>query len=387
VGFDVLLPLKRGRGRESVTAAERAAQEDLEATRLAYLHQKSRSVLDATLAYWELRAAQEEIGVLNRSVKLQESFLTMTRALVKARQLPRAEETRALAGLADAKARLEAADRRMRQAQVALAKVMGVALADLETAPMAAEEFPTPPKELLAEPDRLAELVQTALTRRQDRLAAERSHTSAGILVRGAQLDARRLVNLDVRLWGNSVSEDSPSLDRWVFKSGRAGIEVEVPLKNDQLMGRLAQRRATESRTMIDMQDLERTIGLAVLRNAGTLRDAIQQLELAAQAVRQYDQTVDDEQARFKLGESTLIDVIVTEQQATAARQALIAAAQGYAGLVATLRYEAGLIVENPEGQASVTTASLMEVPEALRPVPAPPAAPEGDAPEGGGAK
>ena len=63
--------------------------------------------------------------------------------------------------------------------------------------------------------------------------------------------------------------------------------------------------------------------------------------------MRNYDQTMTSEQARLKSGDSSLLDTILTEQQATSARLAYIAAQQEYASLLAQLRHEAGLLVQD----------------------------------------
>ena len=63
--------------------------------------------------------------------------------------------------------------------------------------------------------------------------------------------------------------------------------------------------------------------------------------------MRNYDETMTNEQARLKSGDSSLLDTILTEQQATSARLSYIAAQQEYASLLAMLRHEAGLLVQD----------------------------------------
>ena len=82
LGFEVVLPLLRGSGSKSVAAFETAAKYDLEASRLAFLQQQSRSVLATVLAYWRVRAAADELDVWRRSVEIQGELGTITRALM-----------------------------------------------------------------------------------------------------------------------------------------------------------------------------------------------------------------------------------------------------------------------------------------------------------------
>jgi outer membrane protein TolC len=69
-----------------------------------------------------------------------------------------------------------------------------------------------------------------------------------------------------------------------------------------------------------------------------------------------------NEQARLKAGDSSLIDSIITEQQTTAAKLAYITAQQDYATLLASLRHEAGLLVQD----GSVDAIQVVAVPQAL---------------------
>jgi hypothetical protein len=82
IGFDVVLPLLRGRGRDAVAAAETASTLDLEATRLDWLFQQSRSVLATIEAYWQTRAAAGQVDVLRRSVEIEGELATITRSLI-----------------------------------------------------------------------------------------------------------------------------------------------------------------------------------------------------------------------------------------------------------------------------------------------------------------
>jgi outer membrane protein TolC len=366
VGFDLVLPLLRGRGRTSVAATEMAAKDDLEASRLEVLHQKTQSVLTTVLAYWELKSAMEQVEVLKRSVRLQGDLLTLTRALIKAKELPRADESRAQAGYADAQARLSAAERRLSDARVALARDLGVAGENAAALPMAADTFPQPPDKLAAEDDALNALIKDAAQKRFDHQAALKLQQASQRLALGAKQDTRRKLDLDLRYWSNTLGEESPKLGSWDFLSGSATLSLEVPFKNNQLKGRLAQREASLKQSGIDAQDLARTIGLNVVRLAQSLRLSAARLKRAEEAVRFYDRTIDDENAKLKAGDSTLIDMIQTEQQTTAARVAKVTAQQEYASLLAQLRSEAGLLIQDAQGRGSVTSDNLLQLPAAL---------------------
>ncbi len=368
VGFDVRIPLLRGLGRSSVAAAETAARKDYEASRLTLLHEKSRSVLETVLAYWDLRSAAEELEVTRRSEKLEAELLNFTQELIKAKERPRSDEARVQASHADAQARVAAAERRLSDARVNLARVMGVALESAESAPLPADPFPEPPEDLATNANAIGNLARTALEQRMDRKATLIREEAADVLAIGARRDTKPRLDLQGRLFGTSTGESKiTDLDRWVFRSASGGLELEAPFANNTLRGRLAQRESSLDIAQIDSADKTRTITLNVLRLTQSLQLAADQLKLAEAAVNYYDKTIEDERVKLKAGDSTLVDTILTEQQTTAARQARVAAHRSYASLLAELRFEAGGLVLAGDDQARVTEESLLAVPAALR--------------------
>jgi len=367
VGFDVRVPLRRGLGRDSVAASESASKKDAEATRLSLLHQESQSILQTVLAYWEVRSAADQLEVSKRSVELQADLLNLTQELIKAGEMPAADEARNQASYSDALARQEAAERRLHEARVGLARTMGMTLAGAALGPMAAEAFPAPAAVVAPDPA-VEAMVRVAIDRRNDLLASQTVLEAAGILSKGAKLDARRLLNLDGSFWGTGIGEDEiGEMDRWVFKSGEARATFEMPFANNQATGRYNQRVASQRQAAIDAGDLGRTIALNVERLSRSLALAAERLARARDSVAAYDKTIEAEQAKLKAGDSTLIDTILTEQQTTAARLTLVSAQQEYATTLARLLFETGLILERQGGMAKVDGEALVAVPAPLQ--------------------
>ena len=121
VGSDFLLPLLRGRGGEAIAAGERAATIEAQAGTLEVEHQRAASILRTAQAYWELRAAQESLAILERSVTRQGDLLKATTALVNGGELARVELARSQAGEARARSRVLDARQRLYDARVELA--------------------------------------------------------------------------------------------------------------------------------------------------------------------------------------------------------------------------------------------------------------------------
>lgn len=347
IGFDVVLPLLRGAGSSSVAAAEIASGFDVEASRLVMLFQQSQSVLTTAQAYWQARTAAAQVEVLRRSVEVQGQLGNVTRAMIAADEKPRSDEARILASTAEVRGRYEAAQRQLTDARINLAQVMGVALADALSIPLATDAYPQPPEGLQADPQAYAAFIREAVSRRFDHQAALKAESSGKALLVGAQKDTRPFLDLTGTGWGTSVHQSSINFSNWVFRSAKGGLSYEQILGNNTAKGIVQAREAAVAQAQIESANLERVIGLRVIQLSESLRVAADRLRSAEEAVRNYEQTIASEQTRFRAGDASLLDTILTEQQATNAQLALIAAQQEYATLLAALRHEAGLLVQD----------------------------------------
>ncbi len=365
IGFDINVPLLRGRGAESIAASERAAEVDVLASELALRHGSSLSVLGTSLAYWQLLATQERVAVLERSVELQNRLVDVTAQLIEGDVLPRVEQARALAGQANSRAQLEAGRRDLVSARLALARVMGVEVADETSAPLAIGAFPPPPSldELRALD--AASLAARALDLRADRLAARELIRSGLILSAAARRELASRLDLALSLSAGSIGEDSFSnaIDRWTGPNGAFGLSYERSIGNRARQGRLGQAESAVRQREISAADLERNVRLGVTQTLASLEDAIARLEAAEQAAAHFQTTIDAEIEKLGLGASTLVDAIVTEQQKTGADLAVLAARQQIAALLTQLRFESGTLVEWGEGGGTLPADALTSLP------------------------
>jgi outer membrane protein TolC len=367
IGFQVLVPLKRGLGRDDSGAPEIFSQKDHDASVLIAIHQKSQSVLSTVDAYWNLRAAQDTVEVAQRSVKLEGDLLNYTRELIKAKERPKVDEARALAAFADSQGRFEDASRQLNEAQVNLASTIGVSLQDPTLLPVAGDPFPEPPAAFTTDDASVQKLVGRALGERYDRKAAITEEDGNKILARGAALETRRQLNAQGSVFGTATGQDNiGNMNRWVFTSGNGQLQLQVPFANNTLVGQRIQADAGLAQAQINSADLGRTIALNVVRLAQSLKLAGERLRLAEESVNDYDKTIVAEQEKLKAGDSTLVDTILTEQQTTAARIAKVTAQNQYAQLLAQIRFEAGLLVLQTQNESRVSGESLIAVPAPL---------------------
>jgi outer membrane protein TolC len=382
VGSDFLFPLLRGRGSDALAAGERAATVEAQAGTLDVEHQRAESILRTAQAYWELRAAQESLAILERQVTRQGDLLRATTALVNGGELARVELARSQAAEARARARALDGRQRLYDARVELADALGIASSgDDATLPTAAKDpFPVAPDAAALQPWVGA---TAGPGQRRDVEAAMRREEAAVILQRGAETDLRSRLDLSASLFYTALGEVGDvategqdengrpvyrrdgfveAYDRWVGPSFTLTLNYEKPLGNNTAKGRLAAREAERRTRAIETGDLRRIVRLNVARTATSLIETIGRLRQTQAASQYYDQTITAELTRFRAGEATLINTITTEQQATETDLSLIAAQQAVANLLAQLRFESGTLVTN----ATVSAPTLVSLPTAV---------------------
>lgn len=364
-GFNFTLPFARGLGQDAVAAPERSSRMNAEAALLDAQQQNAASVLDTINAYWSLRAAQEGVDITLRSVDIQTKLVELTRGAIAAGVLPQVELARVQASEARSQAALRSAQSALLAARVGLATAMGVsATPDDATLPRAREAFPVVPDPALIGDPQVAALATGAMQQRRDVTAAVRRQEAARVLVRGANLNLKPRIDLSGGSWYTGLDEAvlSDALGRWVGPSYNITLNVEKPFGNNQLRGQLVQAQAGSATSQVNMVDLQRQVRLNIVRAARSLSEAIARVTQARAAVDFYQQTIDAEVERYRIGEVTLIDTITTESQQADARRTLVAAQQDVAQLIAELRFQSGTLVE--DARAPVVPQSLVTVPK-----------------------
>ncbi len=366
VGFEVNVPMLRGRGADSVAAREQAALKDFESAELAVTHSAAEAVFKTATAYWQLFAAQQRIGILERSVELQRQLVDMTQALIDGDEMPRAELPRALAGEASARSQLEAARRDLVKARLELAAAMGVGVEAEANAPLAEGPFPPVPDDAALDALDGSGLTLGAVDRRYDSRSAQLAVAARQIETRGALLDQKGKLDLGVTMSSRAIGEDSLSnaTDTWANPSWRLRLQGEHPFGNNERRGRYAQAAARLDQQAIQTGDLDRNIRLNVVLAYRSLEESIARYREAQRAADLFQQTIDAEFEKLRLGSSTLLDAIQTEQQKTQADLSLVAALQEVAALLTRLRFESGTLLEPGPGGYQIDETRLIALPE-----------------------
>jgi outer membrane protein TolC len=386
------LPLARGRGSDATAASERAAVYMAEGEREQFLHTVSEEVFRTVLSYLNLVAAQETVRQLEASLGRQQQILNLSQGLVNAGDMAQADLARVRAGAAGVEGSLAQARGALVAARVALAEQMGVHVTTLDGAPIAAQAF-ADTQAPLAEANTL---IESALATRRDLRAANARRDAAAALAAGARAGARPLLDFTLTA-GMANLYDSPFFkylpdERLPIIStttpvptppvtgtpvpplsavryydargyGRAmtgryepfatvAITFELPFGNNAARGRAAQAEAALNTSSIQTTDLRRTIGDSIVDLSQALRRSAEALQHRQNAVTQGNETLGGRIKLLQAGDTTLIDVLTTEEELRADELAVVRQRQAYLSALARIKLELGQIAGTGAGAA-----------------------------------
>lgn len=371
VGFQIEAPLGKGAGWLTVTAPERAADLGYRASVMNFRQTTAESALRAALAYWNLVAAQQSLVFVRESAQRFLRFREIGRALVQADEVSRADLGHVEARISDLNVSVIGGEQAIINARVALAREIGLEVEELADAPLASDPFPP-----VVDPDRIsvqdeAPLLAIAYENRTDLTAAEQRREASRILFDAAVANLRRRFDLSFTVGYQGLGEhpnyalgiEHAFFGNYVGPSAMLTLSVDYPFENNVAIGQLVQARSLTRQSDINRGNLQRTINSRVTQLLGDLREAAAEVERHEVAAGYYRQSVGGETERFRAGESTLVDVILTEEQLTSTELAAVAARRAYASILAQLRFEMGVLVDFDNDAAHVVPESLSRLP------------------------
>jgi outer membrane protein, heavy metal efflux system len=371
-GCQLEAPLAKGFGRAAAGAAEAAAEEALRAADAALEQVHAERALAVIEAYWVAAAAEARVELLGEALATQDALGSAARGLVRGQELGAYQLSRAVARRAETAQALDRARQERLAARVGLADAIGLSLRHAAEAPVPAAPLPTAPAALPA-PER-AELWQRARAARGDLEAARRQEEAAAVLETAARRSLQPSLDLTFAV-GMNAFHQSFEQDFWepaglydalggnyAGPTGQLAIKLVLPHGNREARGQLARAEALRWQARIEARELERRIGNQLASVLGGLDPAHRESRERDTAAAAYGRSYEATARLLEVGESSLLDLALTEEQWTAARLAAIDARAELATLRARLAFESGRLVQR-EGEGFRLEPSLEEVP------------------------
>jgi outer membrane protein TolC len=316
VGLTVTQPLLRGAGTVGAASAIEARRLARDAAAHTLTRSAQRQVYLTLVAYYELVAANQDLGLLRGIRNGASKVVDDTKLLVQSEQRPRSDLRQLEGNLANrTRAVIEAENNRL-QAVYALGLAMGLGadrIADFDLT----DGFPPVSA---AVPDG-ADAVRVAARDRADLAAARTAVASAARDLQGAEWNTKPSLDLSASVgYGGGLDRDG--VDAFFLAAGKnvrglnAGVALtlELPVANTAKRAERDLRLAQREQASIAARDLERRMPLDVMSALEDLRLSKNALVAANEAVKQFDQVVSDQRDKLREGVGTVIDMVLTEE-------------------------------------------------------------------------
>jgi len=326
------------------SADETAARKDYEASLLTVGHTATRAVLQTVQAYWKLAAALEKFYIADRSFRVNETILSLTEEMAKTGGVAQMEVSLATAHRAEAFSARSGALIAALDAAKDLASTLGLKLNQIRLLPYPIERFPSLSHSSLSNIN-LDGLIDAALDRRLDRMAALADLEGKRVLADKARIDLRPDLKLSAGVGGALIDDRQAGVGG--STSGysleptfNANLALTFKFANNKREGALLQAQANLDKSILSLEDVSREIALSVQNDVDTMQEYHVEIEQAAIAAQNYTQSLTDIREKFRLGGATLLDIFQAEASLDTSAAALAEARSNLAQTIAKLRYD-----------------------------------------------
>ncbi|CAN5741058.1 TolC family outer membrane protein [soil metagenome] len=304
-------------GRRGADLARSRAQTD--AAEAAFVEQRYAVVRNAKAGYFDVLRAADLIrsseARLSRALQVEEA----AQRRVDVGSGTRSDGLRARLEVTNARQALLLAQNQKRNAMYALGRLAGA------DGPVdAAEEQPLQPVALALSRDQLLDLV---LQQSPAVISAQASDLAASAAVRAAR--AQYLPTVSSSGSYNWASTDSPFND--VNGSWSLRLGLSFPIFNRFQREESVERANVQAQvTRMQLEDVRRLARANLARVLGALETTELQIDLAGQALEVAEEDLRMQQERYRLGVSTILDQVTSQENVVRAEADLIAARYDY---------------------------------------------------------
>ena len=349
--FAINVPLKRGRGREVVTAPERAASEEVDASVLDQNETIASLVFSTATAYWNYVSAVRILQIRRASEQRGADYLANVRTLIAAQRMPGIEAHEAIANLDSQSTARILAEQRVVEARQNLGYAMGLGAVEAQAIPLPAEDFPEGPPNATGNGD-LAGWISRALLLRPAYLATEKHTQSAETLRTAARNQLLPQVDLTVKS-GYSGLHAGTRPDQYIDSLGARiqGVDFSAQLSynfargNNTAKGQLAEAEANYRRSTFLATDTANRIAASVASALSAVDTSTAALSGAKTSVSEYQSATEGAREKLRLAAGSLLDLLTIESRLTGSELDLENARLQYALAIVELRYASGTML------------------------------------------
>ena len=372
LNFVVTVPLLRGRGSSAVAAAESAAAAEVDASLLDLNQVIAQLIANTASSYWSLVASQKMLAIATDAEHRGAVYVDNVKSLIDADHVPHSDLNDVAANLAERSANRIAAEQEVVMARQQLAVDIGTRGYDLFTVLDPTDDFP--PGEDQPLPSVTARSFQyyldKALQHRGDYLAAKRRIERSGILRVATKNSLLPQLNLNFGS-GYSGLDEGSELSHFFASTvsgipgpnASVGLSYSFPPTNSGARGQLMQADALAQQSELQAVQIERTIGASVVTAIEGVRNAILRVKKARESVEYFRLSLDAQRERYRVGISSVVDVLTVEDRLTNALSSQVQAQLSYALAVIQFRLATGTILAPNQPAQTIKPQTLTTLP------------------------
>jgi outer membrane protein TolC len=352
VSFALVVPLLQGSGKTVVTAREAASKFEYEAARFELQQTISQSVYDATVAYWQYVAANERLKLAVAAEERADSVVVNTEVLVNADEVPQAELVNAQANQLEKKMSREHTEMALLGVKLNIGQLMGIAPEKSADLPLPTGIFPVVSSSLAQNALNNRHQILDGAYRRGDlRALMQKSKASESVVVAtkdalDPKLDLVSAIGYDGYQTGLSLQKSLQTVEnRQRNPDWSVGLRFSFPLGNSTARGNYAIASSQQAQNVIRVHELHRTVESALRMIVLSLQNVARETETADRTVASYQRAVNNEKEKHLMGESTLLDLLYTQDKLESAQVARTDIYLSGALLLTKLQFESGTLL------------------------------------------
>lgn len=368
VEFSVSVPLLKNSG-DAVLAKENAANLEWQAREQDLLFSTSQNVLDVVVGYWNMVAAQEKFNVAAEVEKNARLKLEENKALVAGDQIPAADLSLIRADLMDKTVARLTAEQALVDARQVLGKMIGLPYQKI-TALVLSDRLPDLEDKVTAVHSPLPGLIDLGLTRRNDRAASLFRLQAAKKLTDAAKNSLKPELNTTFKVGYAGLAEGSPSANITSgLYQGRTGYNrsslttFRWSFDNNVARGNLRQQVATEEIKTIDIANVELAISAGIEAAHSNLIRSAEKYRDISETTSLYRGSFENENTKYSLGVSNLINVMSTSDRYVNSRLNEIGYRLNFVIALARLRFETGVLFFADKSGQSIRMNQIIGMP------------------------
>lgn len=357
LNFSLTQPILQGSGKDITTIPKRISKLYIKVAKENSVFFTSSKILEVGMAYWNYYTAFRRLKIYKQNEDRASNVLNMTAELVEADKRPKADLVQIEADLANQERLTKIAEQNLYNARLNLGRSIGLNETESSLIGKPLNEYPKVNTSGYREGLNKSYFIKLALENRSDLAAAQKVKSVQELRLKLAKNNKKPQLDLTgFAFYGNASQGNGKAfaLSTFTNNEGRyvgvgARLTFTLPLGNNIAKGNYIKSKIALKDQTVAKKNLQRHIKLSVSIALNDLTYSVIILKKAIETVENYREAFRNEQAKFRAGLTTLLNLIIFQERLTNAELNLIHAKRQFASAIINLRNNTGTLIEKED--------------------------------------